>query len=80
MIARWKGRLAWLPLLIGLSDTSTATRRRGGSTTTFSVSRHSLYPDIVPDIAQNEGSGGPRPVASQSHCEGGQYLTSYMSL
>ena len=39
-----------------------------------------MYPDIVPDIAQKEGSGGPRPVASQSHSVGGQYLTSYMSL
>ena len=39
-----------------------------------------VYPGIVPDIAQKEGSGGPRPVASQSHCAGGQYLTSYVSL
>ena len=36
--------------------------------------------DSVPDIAQREDSGGPRPVASWSHCEGGQYLTSYVSL
>ena len=42
--------------------------------------RHSLCLDSVPDIAQREESGGPRPVASWSHCEGGQYLTSYVSL
>ena len=35
--------------------------------------KHSLYPGIVPDIAQKEGSGGPRPVASWSHCVCGQY-------
>ena len=34
----------------------------------------------VPDIAQREDSGGPRPVASWSHCEGDQYLTSYVRL
>ena len=34
---------------------------------------------IVPDIAQKEGSCGPRTIASQSHCVGGQYLTSYVS-
>ena len=34
----------------------------------------------LPDIAQKEGSGGPQPVSSQSHCEGGQYLASYVSL
>ena len=39
-----------------------------------------MYPDTVPDIAQKEGSGGPRPVASQSHCEDGHYLTSYVRL
>ena len=42
--------------------------------------RRFLYPDIVPDIAQKEGSGGPPPVASQSHCVCSQYLTSYVSL
>ena len=31
-------------------------------------------------LRKKEGSGGPLPVASQSHCVGGQYLTSYMSL
>ena len=36
--------------------------------------------DVVTDIAQKEGSGSPRPGASQSHCEGGQYLTSYVSM
>ena len=41
------------------------------------VTKHSLFPGIVPDIAQKEGSGGPRPVASWSHCVYGQYLTSY---
>ena len=30
--------------------------------------RRFLYPDTVLDIAQKEGSGGPRPVASQAHC------------
>ena len=29
--------------------------------------------------AERVGSGGHRPVPSQSHCEGGQYLTSYVS-
>ena len=33
LLARWKGRLEGLPELLGLSDPSTATRRRGGSTT-----------------------------------------------
>ena len=42
--------------------------------------RHSLCLDSVPDIAQKEDSGGPLPVASWSHCEGGQYLTSYVSM
>ena len=36
--------------------------------------------DNIPTIAQREDSGGPRPVASWSHCKGGQYLTSYVSL
>ena len=35
--------------------------------------------DNVPDIAQREDSGGPRAVASWTHCEGDQYLTSYVS-
>ena len=26
------------------------------------------------------GSGGPRPVTSNSHCVGGHYLSSYVSL
>ena len=42
--------------------------------------RHSLCLYSVLDIAQREDSGGPRLVASWSHCEGGQYLTSYVSL
>ena len=42
--------------------------------------KRSLYPDIVPDIAQKDGPGGPQPVASQSHGVGGQYLTYYVSL
>ena len=28
------------------------------------VVTHALYPGIVSDIAQKEGSGGPQPVAS----------------
>ena len=40
----------------------------------------SLCPDNVPDIAQRQVSRGPRPVAYWSHCEVGQYLTSYVSL
>ena len=39
-----------------------------------------IVPGIVPDIVQKEGSGGPRPVSSYSHCVGGQYLTSYVNL
>ena len=39
------------------------------------VTKRSLYPDNVPDIAPREDSGGPR-----SHCVGGQYLTPYVSL
>ena len=34
----------------------------------------SLCPDIVPDIAPNEGSGGHRPVASRYQYLGDQYL------
>ena len=37
--------------------------------------KHALCLDSVPDIAQREDSGGPRPVASLSHCEGDQHLT-----
>ena len=44
------------------------------------VTKRYLYPDNIPNIMQKEGSGGPRPVASQFHCLGGQYLTSYVSL
>ena len=39
-----------------------------------------LWLDSVPDMAQREDSGGRRPVASWSCCEGNQYLTSYVSL
>ena len=42
--------------------------------------KRSLYRDKVPDIAQNECSGDPRPVASRSHCVDDQYLASYLSL
>ena len=35
--------------------------------------RHSLCLDSVSDIVLREDSEGPRPVASWSHCEGGQY-------
>ena len=41
---------------------------------------HYLCLDSVPDIVQGKDSGGPRPVARLSHCEGDQYLTSYVSL
>ena len=34
----------------------------------------------LPDITQKEGSGGLWPVASQSHCVCGQYLTSCVTL
>ena len=37
LLARWKGRLVGLPWILGLSDSSTATRRRGRSTTTTTV-------------------------------------------
>ena len=40
----------------------------------------SLCPDNVPAIAQREGAGGSRPVASWSHYEGGQLLISYVNL
>ena len=36
--------------------------------------------DSVPYIAQKEGLGGPRSVASWSHCVCGQYLTSSVIL
>ena len=39
-----------------------------------------LYPDNISDIAQKEGSGGPRPVPSQSYWVGGQYLSSHVGL
>ena len=45
---------------------------------TVSVSRHYIYIYIY--IAQKEGSSGPRPVASQSHCISGRYLTFSVSL
>ena len=30
--------------------------------------KRSLYPDNVPDIAQKDGLGGPRPESSQFYC------------
>ena len=42
--------------------------------------RHCLCRDSVPDTAQREDSGGLSPVATWSQCEGGQYLTFYVSL
>ena len=44
------------------------------------VIRHSLGPDTIPGIVQIKGSCGPGLVASRSHCEAGQYLTSDISL
>ena len=42
--------------------------------------RSSLYPEIVPDIAQKEGLCRSRPVVSLSHCLGCKNLVSYVSL
>ena len=44
------------------------------------VTKYFLCLDSVPDIAQREDAGSPRPVESWSHCEGDKYLTSYVSL
>ena len=43
------------------------------------VVKHYLCLDSVPDLAQRKDSGGPQPVASWSHSEGDQYLTSYVT-
>ena len=65
----WASNGNWLYLVCSFPSVNGPSCGRG--------EEHSLCLDNVPDILHRYDSGGPRPVASWSHCEGDQWMGSF---